>query len=348
MAQRGQARALCSPRPIARVSVYFWIPPARRKWFPEIGLFTHPAMELHQLEAFHAVARHRSFTRAAETLHLTQPAVTRQIAALESELKTRLFDRLGRTVRLTAAGEALHRYAEPILRLAREAREAVADIESGAGGRLTVGASNTLATYVLPPLLRRFRAAHGRVEIAVHTGVSGRVLDMARAGEVDVGLVTSAGEEPGDESLTALTLADYETCVVLPPGHPLLESASRKAGMAAAALADVPLILMEPGTNLRAYVDRLLGAAGVEEQVAMELDNVEAIKRMIEAGLGVSLLPRVAVNDEVNAGRLAALPLADFPRANRRILLVWRRDKYLSAPLRRFIALLQAETGRVR
>ena len=86
----------------------------------------------------------------------------------------------------------------------------------------------------------------------------------------------------------------------------------------------------------------------MEEQVAMELDNVEAIKRMIEAGLGVSLLPRVAVNDEVNAGRLAALPLADVPRANRRILLVWRRDKYLSAPLRRFIALLQAEAGRVR
>src|SRR5689334_5551811 len=98
-------------------------------------------MELYQLEAFEAVVAQGSFTRAAEALYLSQPAVTRQIAALEAELKTRLFDRLGRTVQMTAAGEALHRYAETIVRLAREAEHAVADIESGAAGRLAVGAS---------------------------------------------------------------------------------------------------------------------------------------------------------------------------------------------------------------
>ena len=308
-------------------------------------------MERHQLEAFEAVARLRSFTRAAEALHVTQPAVTRQVAALESELRPRLCDRLGRSVRMTPSGEALHRYAEPILRLMREAGEAVADIEAGTGGRLTVGASSTLATYVLPPLLRRFREAQpagARVEIAVHTGVSARVTEMARAGEVDVGLVTGVGEgasggSPADASLTELVLADYETCVVVPPDHPL---AARDAAVCPEEMADLPLILMESGTNLRAYVDRLLGAAGVEEQVALELDNVEAIKRMIAAGLGVSLLPRVAVRDEVASGRLAERALANVPRAHRRILLVWRRDKYLSAALRRFIALLQAETAR--
>src|SRR5437763_6287769 len=107
-------------------------------------------MELYQLEAFEAVVAQGSFTRAAEALFVTQPAVTRQIAALEAELRTRLFDRLGRTVRLTVAGEALHRYAEQIIRLSREAHDAVADIEAGDAGRLAVGASSTLATYVLP------------------------------------------------------------------------------------------------------------------------------------------------------------------------------------------------------
>lgn len=304
-------------------------------------------MELHHLEAFEAVVRHKGFTRAAEELHLTQPAVTRQIAALEAELHTRLFDRLGRTVRLTGAGEALHRYAEPILRLAREAREAVADVESGGAGRITVGASGTLATYVLPRLLRRFRgtAQGARAEIAIHTGVSARVREMVRAGEADLGLVTaSPSDAPDDAALALLFLADYETCVVVPPGHPLAEGPA----VPAEALAGMPLILMESGTNLRAYVDRLLGAAGVDEQVAMELDNVEAIKRMIESELGISLLPQVAVAAEVAAGRLAALPLADVPRAHRRIALCYRRDKYLSAGLRRFIALLQAEVGKAQ
>ena len=300
-------------------------------------------MELHQLEAFEAVAAHGSFTRAAEALCLTQPAVTRQIAALEAELRTRLFDRLGRTIRLTPAGEALHGYAEAILRMAREAREAVGEIETGAAGRLTVGASSTLATYVLPSLLHRFRAVHGaRVEVAVHTGVSARILEMVRDGEADAGLVTSAdGNAPGlpaDRTLTTTLLADYDTCLVVPAGHRLAERAGH--ALHAADLAGTPLILMETGTNLRAYVDRLLSAAGVEEQISMELDNVEAIKRMIEAGLGVSLLPRVSVGVEVADGRLVTLPLADVPRARRRIALVYRRDKYLTAALRAFLALL--------
>jgi DNA-binding transcriptional LysR family regulator len=296
-------------------------------------------LELHQLEAFEAVILHGSFTRAAEALFLTQPAVTRQIAALEAELRTPLFDRLGRSVRLTAAGEALHRYAEQMIRLSREAKDAVSDIAAGASGRLDVGASNTLATYVLPPLLRRFRETHARIEIAINTGVSARIVEMVREGRVDIGLVTTEAGT-GDRQLQTTLLADYETCAVLPPGHPL----TVRHRVRAADLEGIPLILMETGTNLRTYVDRLLSSAGVAEQIAMELDNVEAIKRMIEADLGVSLLPRVSVQAEVSAGRLSALPLTGVPRGHRRIALVHRRDKYLSASLQAFIALLVAET----
>ena len=290
-------------------------------------------MELYQLETFEAIVAQGSFTRAAEVLSLSQPAVTRQIANLEAELKMPLFDRLGRAVQLTAAGEALHRYAENILLLAQEARQAVADVGAGNAGRVNVGASNTLATYVLPPLLRQFQQAHPRVEIAIQTGVSAQIFDLVRTGAADVGLVTG---EIRDPLLTTTFLAEYETRVVVSVGHPL----ARLTTVHAAQLEGDPLILMESGTNLRTYVDKLLNEAGVEEQIALELDNVEAIKRMIEAELGISLLPEVAVRREMTTGRLVALKLADVPRARRQIALVHRRDKYLSVALKAFMELM--------
>src|ERR1051325_7021923 len=175
-------------------------------------------MELHELEAFVAVATQRSFTRAAESLFLTQPAVTRQVAGLEAKLRTRLFDRLGRTVQLTAAGEALYRYSIEILRMAREAERAVADVATGAAGRLAVGANSTTATYILPPLLRRFREAFPGVELSVHTGVSAQIGEMVLANAVDVGLLTGFREHPG---LLAVPVTEYQTVVVVYPGHPL-------------------------------------------------------------------------------------------------------------------------------
>lgn len=292
------------------------------------------------METFRAVVAHSSFTRAAEAMHLTQPAVTRQVAALERELKTRLFERQGRTVRLTAAGEALDRYAERVLRLAEEAREAVTDIASGAAGRLAVGASSTLAAYYLPPLLTRFRAAHPSIELTIRTGVSARVRTLVRDGAADVGIVTT-GEEDAESAAAALTvtpLGPYETCLVVPPGHPLDQPGPAPAG----ALAGQPLLLMEPGTSLRAFADRLLATAEVRAPVTMELDSVEAIKRMVEAGLGISLLPRIAVALEAEAGRLAVRTLADSPRTGRGIALICRRDRYRSAALRAFLALLDA------
>lgn len=307
-------------------------------------------MELHQLEAFVAVAPNHSFTRAAEVLHLTQPAVTRQIATLERDLKTKLFDRLGRIVQLTPSGETLLRYAERVLHLADEARAAVADIETGAAGRLLVGASSTLATYLLPNLLAKFREAHPRIEIGIHTGVSAHIRERIRAGESDVGLVTSGiGEEsssPDDTTMTMLTLSELATCIVLPPTHPLASLPDVEPLTLLSA--NLPLLLMEPGTNLRGYADALLGSTATP---AMELDNVETIKRMIAAGLGISLLPEIAVRTEVAAGTLIALPISRIttdPLAGhtpRRIELIYRRDKYLSAALRRFIALLQAEAS---
>ncbi|MBC7804689.1 MAG: LysR family transcriptional regulator [Akkermansiaceae bacterium] len=303
-------------------------------------------MEMHQLEAFAAVARERSFTRASHFLHLTQPAVTRAVAALESELKTRLFDRLGRTVQLTPSGETLLRYAERVLQLTREAKAAVTDIETGSAGRLAVGASSTLATYLLPPLLAQFRQAHPAVEIGIHTGISAHIRTRVRSGAADVGLVTTGPHDEatvGDGAMTMVPLAGLDTCVVMPPSHPM--AASGCVSAATLLSGGLPLLLMETGTNLREYAEAVFGSAVVP---AMELDNVEAIKRMIAAGLGFSLLPELAVRTEVIAGTLATLKLSGVSHTSgRRIELVYRRDKYLTAALRRFIALLQAEVPKL-
>lgn len=296
-------------------------------------------MELRQLETFIRVAELKSFTQAAELLYLTQPAVTRQVAALEAELKTRLFDRLGRTVQLTAAGEALYRYAVEMLRLGREAERAVADVVTGTAGRLAIGANSTTATYLLPPLLRQFREDYPGVELSLHTGVSARVVEMVLTNEVDIGLATGVAEQPG---LVVTPLSEHGTSIVVYPDHPLAAKSKQQSGVRASELAGSPLILMEDGTNLRTDVDRLLAAAGIEERITMELDNVEAIKKMIEARLGISLLPLVSVAAEVESGRLIALPLIDEPNIHRRIAALHRRDKYLPTALKSFLTLLRS------
>jgi DNA-binding transcriptional LysR family regulator len=125
----------------------------------------------------------------------------------------------------------------------------------------------------------------------------------------------------------------YETVLVVPPGHRLSESASAVPGD----LAGEPLLAMEPGTNLRTFVDRLLGLSGVEARITMELDSVEAIKRMVEAGIGVALLPRVSVEAEAEAGRLVGLPLTGVPLPDREMLLLWRKDRRQDAILQAFL-----------
>jgi DNA-binding transcriptional LysR family regulator len=294
-------------------------------------------MELRQIEAFLAVVDQGGFTRAARRLHLTQPAITRQVAALERLLGADLFDRTGRGVRLTVSGEAFLGPARRLIQTADEARDAVAQIASGQGGRLTVGASSTLATYILPPVLATYRLQHPSIDLSLRTGTAARMRALALSGEVDLALVTTEGAGGAEHpALEFRALGPYETCLALPTGHP----AAMQTHMTAALVAAEPLLVMEPGTNLRAFTDRVLAAADVVPPRLIELDSVETIKRMVEAGLGLALLPAVAVQSEVADGRLALLTLAGIPIADRGIAVTYRRDRYLAGATRAFLALL--------
>lgn len=298
-------------------------------------------MELRQLEAFLRVAETKNFSRAAEELSLTQPAVTRQVGALESQLRVKLLDRLGRRVELTPAGRVLQRYATEMLRLAAESQQAVADVREGTAGTLAVGASSTVATYLLPSLLRSFREAHPGIELSVYTGVSSRIVEMVQANTVDIAIVM---DFQGRRGIDAMALGNYASVVVVDPAHALARkygsASSRRNGVPIGDLQGSSLILMQRGTSLRRSVDQLLGEARLQLEISMELDNVEAIKKMIEARLGISLLPQIAVQTEVNSGRLVALPLRDTHAAQRRIVAIHRSDKYLTMAMRTFRSFL--------
>lgn len=296
-------------------------------------------MELRELDAFVRVVNLGGFRKAADSLCITQPAVTRQIAILERELNTRLLERMGKKVLLTASGEVLYNYATQILHLRQEAQRRVEDVREGTSGRLTIGASSTAATYVLPALLHRFRIENPRVELRVHTGVSSKIGEQVLRNEVDAGVVM---DFPGRPDVTEKPLAEYAMRLVVYPDHPFA-SRHLESGVSPANLEGEPLIVMEPGTNLRTFVERILSAAGITGQISLELDNVEAIKKMIEARLGISLLPFVAVREETLAKRLVALPFNDLPNATRVISVIYRKDKYVFGSLRHFVDLLQSE-----
>lgn len=288
-------------------------------------------MELDHLRAFHEVARHRSFTEAARRLHLTQPAISMQIQAMERELGERLFEREGRSVRLTHAGEVLLKEAEGVLVRLEELEATARELRSLKRGKIILGASDTVGLYYLPELLRRFRAAYPGIEIALRSLVSRETARRLAEREVDLGLITLSRPLP---HLTTLELFEVRHALVTEPGHRL---AGRPA-VSPRELEGEALILLEPGSLSRELVETFLARAPRPPQVALELSNFEIIKRYVACGLGISILPEVAV-DRVR-DRLAVVPL-DSPLITR-VGLAWRGDRRLGAAARAFLELARA------
>jgi DNA-binding transcriptional LysR family regulator len=295
-------------------------------------------MELYQLRSFLRVAAEGSFTRAGEALHLSQPAVTQHVGALERELGTALFERTGRGVRLTPAGEALAQAARGSLALLEEGRQRIADLSAGLSGRLLLGAGVTTSVFQLPGWLRAFREAYPGIEVVVRTGRSREVATLALDREIDLGIVTSP---VGHEELVARPLYDEAIHLVAPPGDPL---AGREVPLAK--LERAPLILFSRGSGFRDYLDRSLSVAGVVPRVKMESDSVEAIKSFVAVGLGLSFLPAAAVAGEIDTGALALLRVRDLPPLSRTTSVLYRRDRILGPGARGFLTVLEERFGR--
>jgi DNA-binding transcriptional LysR family regulator len=297
------------------------------------------SVELRQVETFRAVAEELSFSRAAHRLGYVQSSVSAQVAALEQDLGAPLFDRLGRKIALTDAGRVMLRYSSRLLDLTEEAREAVADAGVGSGevtGTLTVSAPETLLTYRLPRLLALFHERHPKVRLSVRPSAVGRLVGSMRRsveeGGVNVAFVLDGPVEFSGHSVEPLL--EESVSVIVPATHALASStmaASRDLSGETVLLPEAP----ESGCAYRGQFERQLGAASVVPAEKMEFQSIEAVKQCVAAGMGVSVMPSVAVSAELEDGKLAALRWQEpFEVLTQ---MVWHEERWQSPALRAFL-----------
>lgn len=281
-----------------------------------------------QLRTFLAVARRLSYTRAAEELHLTQPAVSMHIRKLERAVGSTLFDYIGRRISLTATGQVLYDYAERALLLEDELRAALADVGGVPQGPLSIGTSTTIGISVLPGLVREFVAAHPQVTLHVHIGMGTEVIAGLLDGQIDVGIVTGAVE---DERIEAEPIMDDETVLIVPPDH-------RWATLSSVGPRDLigePMLVTGRGSWNRSLIAQEMAAHGVTLDIVAESNSHPAVARLVEAGVGAGIVSRLSVSDELARQQLVAVPLRDV-NFRRSVYLVVHRDKHPTPALRAF------------
>lgn len=279
-------------------------------------------MNLHRLHVFAAVVRCRSYTSAAAELVMSQPAVSMQVRALERELGVRLLERVNGRMQPTEAGEALYRAAVRMLNAADEAERAIAELRGGERGRLIVGANTTGGMYVVPALIRAFRERHPDVEIQLQIEHTERLCERILQNVIDLAFAGGPIDEPrfGVEHL-----CEDELVPILCADHPL----ARRSPLGLSDLAEAPLIVPEPSSRTRMLIERTLRERGLAPRIALELSGTEAVKKAVEAGLGLAVVSRFAVERELALGVLVA-PRVEELCIRRHLELFYRRDKYFA------------------
>jgi LysR family hydrogen peroxide-inducible transcriptional activator len=298
-------------------------------------------MKLQQLHYFVAVAEEKNFTRASSACRVAQPALSQQIRKLEDELGLPLFERNGRGVTLTPAGEVFLAYAGNVLQLLSEGKRRLVDMREFRLGVVTVLCPPTLATYWLPKVISRFRYRYPDVEIRIleKSGCSSR--DMAST-VADLGVVQVEGEEPSGGALNVEPLFADEQVVVFPIGHALSTvGGGSTTPVPMSALAGEPLILPKAPCGLSRVFSRAFAEAGLQPRVAMETTQVEAIYEMVAAGLGIGLTPRMAIHRTYNGIHWRPL---ERPVPARTIGLAWFPDRPLSSAANAFANALREES----
>jgi DNA-binding transcriptional LysR family regulator len=286
------------------------------------------AMNFHQLEIFYAVAQRSSITRAAAQLHLTQPAVSLQIRALEKACGLLLFERGGPQLRLTQAGEALHRCAVSILSTRDEARRLMGELGAATKGKLVLGGNTTGGMYLLPRLVRAFREKYPETEITFQVDHTERLYESALQNVLDMALV---GGPTTDKRFGIEPICGDNVVLIASPSHRFAASGA----VALKELKNEPCIVPQLGSRTRQLVERRLKAAGVTLNVVMQLPGTEAVKKAVEANLGIGFVSSYAVEREAALGDLAVVAVDGF-QITRNMELIYRHQKYFSPVAERF------------
>ncbi len=285
------------------------------------------------LRVFVAVAHRQSFTRAAAQMGLTQPGVSKGIRELERQAGMRLVERTPTGVRLTDAGNVLLVHARAILAEERAAEDAMLSMRGLGRGSLRIGASPTIATYLLPSYVQEFSARHPAIDLHLQTAPSRAVATALLERDLDVGLIEAA--VPDDPRLKLMPWREDELVVIAAPGHRL----APQAPIPIAALAGEMMVLREPGSGTRKVVLDVLAQHGITPQRVMDADSVEAIKRIVAAGLGLSIVSRAAIEDMLALRRLVVLEMTDVRITRPLSRLALKRGQ--TAAARAFLALMQ-------
>lgn len=294
-------------------------------------------MEDHKLKVFCTVAETRSFSKTSEIIHLTQPAVSLQIQALEELYETKLFDRSSSKVTLTPAGETLYKYAKEILALYTAAEKVIGEMTGLVKGSITIGAGSTIGNYMLPSVISDFRKAHPKIKVHLFVANMQRVIELLNAGNINVGLVE--GDVKRQKIVVDKLLAD-ELLLIVPTHHPW----AKRKEVSISELIEEPFILREAGSGTRQTIEKYLARHGITLQgmkVSMVLGTTQAIKEAVENGLGVSIVSRWAARKEIKYGTLSMLSFKE-EKMLRNFSLITYKNSVSSHAVEEFLAYLKS------
>jgi DNA-binding transcriptional LysR family regulator len=290
-------------------------------------------MNLHHLLVFHVTARTGSITACSRELHVSQPALSRELKVFQERLRVDLFERVPRGMRLTAAGEVLAAYAERLFGIADAAEAAMSELADGNAGHLSIAASNTIGTYVLPAYLAEFRRDNPTVTVSVFVGNTAQVAEAVADMRYPIGFIEGPLHVVG---LSATALRDDVVRPVVTAAHPL----AAREGVLPFEVSDHPLLMREQGSGTRELISGVLRALSITQGPIMEFGNTEAIKQACIHGGGIAWLPEIAIEDELRQGRLMRLR-CEALAITRRFSLIRRQGAPSLPAEQRFLALLQ-------
>ncbi len=288
-------------------------------------------MDLAYFQTFREVAFHQSFTKAAGELGYAQSSVTMQIQKLEQLYGVRLFERHGKGLRLTSAGDELLQVTVQMLNLFQQSKELLA--QQG-GGILTIGTIDSLAAYFLPSLIQNIRRQYPAITVRLQPDSETSIVDKVKEGEFDIGILLE--NKPSDPGLQWTIIREEPLVLIASPDHPL----SSLRAIQLEQLNDAEWIMPESSCNYRMMLEKVLRRQSISYKIGLELGNPEAIKRCLMSGTGISLLPQMVVREEVKRGELVVLPF-NHPDIRLDLQMVMRPKKWISNPLKDFIDMLR-------
>ena len=294
-------------------------------------------LNFHQLRIFYTVARAKSFSRAAEALDISQPAVSIQVRELEKALGIALFHRRPRGLQLTEIGETVYGYTHRIFSLSTEMREAVQDIQGLKTGHLTLGASTTPGEYILPVAIGRFRRKHPGIDVKLKISNTRSIIGQILQRELDLGMIGAMPADEGGELAVSTYVID-EIVLVTSPDHPL----AKRKWLSLGEVSEEGVAIREDGSATRKTAEECFAQLGIQPRVAIELGSNQAVKLAAQAGVGVGVISRYGIGAELKAGLLTVLDVEGW-RCTRPLTLVYLKEKRLSPAQRAFLDLLEEE-----